>query len=454
MKISKKKILIADDEEIILNIIKKEFVDAGYDVDLAIDGEEASNKIAQNYYDSAILDIRMPKKNGIKVLKEIREKSPATIVILMTAFGTIENVVEAMKIGAYDYIAKPFDSSEILEKVEQGLKFEEKVRQFKDIDEEDEPEIKMIGNSQEIIELRKKIRKIKNIGSTILITGESGTGKGVVAKAIHSLSKRKLEPFIHVNCAVLPENLVESELFGYEKGAFTGANGTQKGKFELAGKGTVFLDEINTLSPKIQAKLLIVLQERKIERLGGHKSIPVKSTIIAATNGNLEEEIRLKRFREDLYYRLNVITIDCAPLRYRKEDIEPLTKHFFGIFNRKFNKQMIDISDEVWQIIKQYDWPGNVRELENCIESAMALANEDILKIEDLPLRIVQRLNHKREDPNTNMCNNLLEDQELRTIKKALEKHNGHRENTAKELGISRRTLQYKLKKFNLTKRQ
>ncbi|GAA0181444.1 nitrogen fixation sigma-54 dependent transcriptional regulator GnfM [Clostridium sediminicola] len=443
----KKKILVADDEVNILKVIREELKSEGYEVDLAYDGEDANKKIRKNKYDVAILDIRMPKKDGIQVLKEMRSISPETIVIIMTAFGTIENAVEAIKIGAYDYLTKPFDSNELINKIQQALKIKEK-RSY-NVDTSEEKKVVLIGKSKEIERIKSKIEKIKDLQTTILLTGESGTGKGVVAQAIHFASNRNNLPFIHVNCAVLPENLIESELFGHEKGAFTGAFESKKGKFELAGKGTIFLDEINTLSPNLQAKLLTVLQEKRMEKIGGAKTILVEARIIAATNENLEEAVRRKEFREDLFYRLNVITIECAPLRHRRKDIEVLTLYFLNNINRKFNKNVMEISSEVWHILKNYDWPGNVRELENALESAVALANNTTLYEDDLPLRIIQKVErHKDLDTNDEM--NVFKVQESKMIKKALEKHGGHREKTAKELGISRRTLQYKLKKFGL----
>ncbi|GAA0182800.1 nitrogen fixation sigma-54 dependent transcriptional regulator GnfM [Clostridium sediminicola] len=385
-----KKILVSDDEVNILKVIREELESEGYEVDLAYDGEDANKKIRKNKYDVAILDIRMPKKDGIQVLKEMRSISPETIVIIMTAFGTIENAIEAIKIGAYDYLTKPFDSNELINKIQQALKIKEK-RSY-NVDTSEEKKVVLIGKSKEIERIKSKIEKIKDLQTTILLTGESGTGKGVVAQAIHFASNRNNLPFIHVNCAVLPENLIESELFGHEKGAFTGAFESKKGKFELAGKGTIFLDEINTLSPNLQAKLLTVLQEKRMEKIGGAKIIPVEARIIAATNENLEEAVRRKEFREDLFYRLNVITIECAPLRHRRKDIEVLTLYFLNNINRKFNKNVMEISSEVWHILKNYDWPGNVRELENALESAVALANNTTLYEKDLPLRIIQKV--------------------------------------------------------------
>lgn len=445
---SAKKILIVDDKEIIVEILKKEFLThKEYEVDTAYEGIEALNKLKQHNYDLAILDVRMPKKDGISILKEVKKNEIKTTVIMMTAFGTIRDAVAAMKIGAYDYITKPFDFDDLFLKVQQAFALKEKMTGYKQNPQPSEATAseEIIGSSKEIARINAKIQKIRNLASNVLIIGESGTGKGIVAKKIHNASNRRELPFVHLNCAVLPPNLIESELFGHEKGAFTGANALKKGKFELADKGTIFLDEIGTLALNLQAKLLNVLQERKMERVGGNNVVPIHARIIAATNSNLEEAVRRKEFREDLYYRLNVITIECPPLRFRKEDIKPLTLHFLDKFNKKLNKNISGISPDVWCILKNYDWPGNVRELENAIESAVALATDEMLCQDDLPIRLID----KASTPSNNR-HGLLENQEVEIIKSVLEKYNGHREKSAKELGISKRTLQNKLNKFGL----
>lgn len=453
------KILVVDDEVTILKVINAELLQQGYEVDTANNGEEANNKIKLNKYDLVLLDFRMPKMDGMTVLRNIKRINPTTVVIMMTAFGTIKNAVEAIKIGAYDYLTKPFDNDDMINKVKEALKVKDSLQFSKK--EFGSNKIQLIGNSKRINNIKGKIEKIKDLNTTVLITGESGTGKGVVAKSIHDLSNRRDLPFISVNCAVLPENLIESELFGHEKGAFTGAIERKKGKFEIAGKGTIFLDEIATLNHNLQAKLLTVLQDKQIQRVGGCKNISVQARIIAATNENLEYLVRKREFREDLYYRLNVINIECPPLRYRKEDIMLLVKFFMKKFNTKFNKKIKDISNEVENVFFSYDWPGNVRELENTIESSVALSEGDILQIVDLPLRISSKVKDIsiEKTNNVNVAEELYKDQytlleieELRAIKIALGKNNGHRKKTAEELGISRRTLQYKLKKFGIVK--
>ena len=446
-----KKVLIADDEINIVEILRKEFLSQkGYEVDVAYDGEEAWSQFKINKYDVLILDVRMAKIDGISLLKKIKKTKKGTnvVVILITAFGTIKDAVESMKFGAYDYITKPFDFDELFLKIEQAFSLREKTNgQSKNILSPSDITTSetIIGTSKEVLRLKTKIKKVKDLDSTVLIVGESGTGKGVVAKEIHNTSNRHDQPFVHLNCTALPANLIESELFGHEKGAFTGATSLKKGKFELAGKGTIFLDEIGTLEPNLQVKLLNVLQEKCMERVGGNTTIPIQARIIAATNSNLEEAVRQKTFREDLYYRLNVITIECLPLRFIKEDIKPLVWYFLNQFNQKFNKEIDEISFEVWEILKKHDWPGNVRELENTIESAVALSTGKILYKEDLPLRLVNKATNHSIGPSGCLIN-----QEIETIKQVLAKYGGHREKTAKELGISKRTLQNKLNKFGL----
>lgn len=439
-----KRILIADDEPIILKVLKEDLTRANFCVSTVDNGLEALAQLRKNKYDLAILDVRMPKMDGISLLTQLAKTKLETVIIMMTAFGTIRDAVTSMKYGAYDYITKPFDSDDLLRMIHHALKVREKLSVDASFSlEQDKGGI--VGQSADIARIKVKLQKIKNLDSTVLFLGESGTGKSVLARELHNIGNRKDMPFVHVNCAVLPPSLIESELFGHEKGAFTGATEIKKGKIELAGNGTLFLDEIGSLPLNLQAKLLTVLQERSMERVGGVAIIPVTARIIAATNINIEEAVKRREFREDLYYRLNVITIECPPLRFRKEDIRALALHFLEKFNRKFNKQIATISEGAWQIINNYDWPGNTRELENTLESAVALSTENTLAEEDLPLRICGKTANAK--PNSK---GVLESQEIMAIIEVLDKHNGHREKAAKELGISRRTLQHKLNKFEL----
>ncbi|MGV8981014.1 sigma-54-dependent transcriptional regulator [Clostridium sp.] len=447
-----KNVLVVDDEATILKIISVELEEIGCIVDLSSDGEDAVEKITKKRYDLAVIDRKLPKMDGLTLLKKIKEANADTVVIMMTAYGSINNAVEAMRIGAYDYLTKPFENSDLIDKIQEVFKIKERGG----FSNKNFPasNINFIGCSKENEYIRNKVEKIKNLDATVLITGESGTGKGVIARLIHSSSNRSKMPYINVNCAVLPENLIESELFGHEKGSFTGAYETQKGKFELAKNGTIFLDEIGTLPLNLQAKLLNVLQDREIQRLGSTVNIHIEARIIVATNINLENAVKKKRFREDLYYRLNVISIECVPLRYRKDDLNPLIDFFVNKYNKKFKRNVKSISEETKVLLHSYEWPGNVRELENTIESAIALSESDILYNTDLPSKISNQtrklLNKKEEAFTLDEKLTPLEIQEIITIKEIVNKNNGHRVNSAKELGISRRTLQYKLKKYGL----
>lgn len=457
VKMKKKKILIADDEILILKILKEELDDVGYNVDLAVDGEEAIKKIQVQDFDMVIVYNNMPKKSGIKVIKEIKKIKPNTIILMVTAFGSISNAVEAMREGAYDYITKPFENNDFVEKIKTILDNQKGMHE-KNAGKLVESK-KLIGNGKEIKRVKKIIEKIKNLDTIVLLTGESGTGKGVLAKEIFYRSNRREMPFIHVNCAALPENLIESELFGHEKGAFTGANETKIGKFEAASNGTIFLDEIGALDLNLQAKLLIVLQEKSFERIGSSQPIKLEARVIAATNINLEEAVQKKMFREDLYYRLNVVTIECCPLRYRKDEIEELSLAFIEDISKRFKKKITSVSNEIWEIFKTYNWPGNIRELQNTLESSIALASDERLKVNDLPTRIVEKVKYIRKTNQVEEANAAseiaaeklkFEEQEIRRLKEALYRNNGHREKTANYLNISRRTLQYKLKRYGL----
>ena len=438
------RVLIADDEKAICELLKNDFDPFVYSVDLANDGEEAIRKYNRQAYDVVVLDVNMPRKTGLDVLRHIKAEKKDTIVVMMTAFGSIDGAVQCMKLNADDYITKPFFPESLVEKVTQLLTLQSKFRQIPERGGELSPVL--YGSSAPVRELRRMIDKVKNAGSTVLLTGESGTGKGVVARILHYTSEHAEKPFVHVDCASLPENLIESELFGYEKGAFTGANNTKQGKFELARDGTVFLDEISTLTPALQSRLLVVLQDRTFEHVGGVRKIPMKGRIIAATNENLEESIKRGKFRADLYYRLNIVCLEMPPLRAHREDIRELADAFIAQHQRTIGIRVDTVDDDVWVALMQYDWPGNVRELQNVLESAMVLSDDHRLSLKNLPDRVARAV--QGAAPAAHVLS--LEGQEIRTIVAALEKHNGHREKTARELGISRRALQYKLAKYHL----
>lgn len=438
------KILIADDEVPICKALAAELAQFGYDIHIAHSGLQALELLRSVSFDIAMLDIKMPYVSGLQILKEIKTDRPHIAVIIMTAYASIDGAVSAMKLRADDYLVKPFDIKESVEKINTLIKFRSKIPTAAVTREK--PDNIMLARSSEMSNIQKQIEKIKNVDTTVLVTGESGTGKGVVAKQIHMLSTRKTQPFIHVDCAALPHSLIESELFGHEKGAFTNAINMQKGKFETAGNGTIFLDEIATLPITMQTKLLNVLQEKYFYRIGGSVKIPMLARIIAATNENLEQCIQEKTFRTDLFYRLNVVKIECPPLRYRKQDILELAKFFIDKHSAKFNIRIDGVQDEVYEAILSYDWPGNVRELENVLESVIVLSESSIITRDDLPAKLK---NKQYECKNSNSTLSLKE-QELLAIIAALEKHDGHREKTAKELGISKRTLQYKLRNLDI----
>ena len=441
------KILVAEDEKIMLDILESELDHAGYDVTAAKDGAEASALCSENHYDIILLDVKMPHKSGIEVLEEIRADSKLPVVIMITAFASIENAVEAMKLGADDYITKPYDINELLNKISDIVKIRNLKRKIMATD--DDFGTVLCRDNNFLWQIKHTINKIKDLNITVLITGEHGSGKGVVAKEIHYSSNRKDLPFIHVDCASLPEHLIESELFGYEKGAFTGASRNKKGKFEMAEGGTIFLDEIGTLPRNLQSKLLIAIQEKTIDRVGGMKRVPYKARIIAATNENLEKSVEEKKFRQDLYYRLNVVRIEVPPLRERQDDIIKLTKQFIERSKKNMNKFVRHIDSQFWECLQCYEWPGNVRELENVIESVIALCDSENLTVGDLPDRISKNKNRENSS-NINDADISLKDQEYYAIMAALEKFAGHREKTAEYLGISRRSLQYKLKKHHI----
>lgn len=441
-----KKILVADDERIILKVLEEELNMAGYTVHTASNGWEAINILKNHHFDLVILDNKMPKASGMDVLRFMDNQGINSIVIMMTAYGTINHAVEAMKMGVYDYITKPFESDEMLRKIQHA--FSNMETSNVTWDRNSIIPKPLLGNSKAFLSIKETIEKVKNINTTILITGESGTGKGIVAKEIHYKGNRRNKPFVHINCAVLPSNLIESELFGHVKGAFTGAIEEKKGKFQMAEDGTIFLDEISLLDHSLQAKLLTVLQERRFEKIGANNSETLDARIIAATNENIEQAVKKGNFRKDLYYRLNVITIDCPPLRLRRDDLEILTWHFIAKYNQLHHKNITNVDSGLFEVFKNYEWPGNIRELENFVEKSVAMSTGDSICADGLETDFTrgERSNNNNLDQNELS----LENHEQKAILEALKKHNGHREKTAETLGISRRALQYKLKKYDI----
>lgn len=386
------RILLIDDSLELLENLEKILIEEGFEVDTASDGAIGIKKIEDKYYDLILTDLKMPNADGIEVLKFVNQNSPESICIILTGFGTIKNAVDAIKMGAFDYLTKPIKSEEILHTIKKALEFRhlkreniqlrsqlKKKYQFKNI----------IGDSPSIQKIFEIIEKVADTDSTILIQGESGTGKELIARALHYNSYRREGPFVPVNCAAIPSGLLESELFGHEKGAFTNATRTRIGRFELANGGTLFLDEIGDMDVLMQSKLLRVIQEREFERIGGMKPIKIDIRVIAATHQDLEELVKQGKFREDLFYRLNVISIKMPSLRDRKSDIPLLVNHFIHQFKKSKRKEVNGITNEALTKLMEYDWPGNVRELENTIERMVILTNNKILSVEDLPEKIL-----------------------------------------------------------------
>lgn len=451
-------VLIVDDEKVQREMLAGFLVKQGYGAVPAEDGPDALRKFKSGFFDLILTDHRMPGMEGVQLLREIKRLNPEAIVVIMTAYGTVGTAVAAMKEGAYDYLTKPIDLDELLlliQRVEKEVRLGEENRQLKEQLREKFKVDFIISTSRRMEEALNLVGRVAQSPATVLILGESGTGKELIARAIHYSSPRAEKPFLKMNCAALPENLLESELFGHEKGAFTGAVARRIGRFEQADQGSIFLDEIGDLSPSLQMKLLRVLQEKEFERVGSSQTIRTDVRVIAATNRNLEEAIKKGNFREDLYYRLNVVTIALPPLRERKEDIPPLIEYFLKKYNQENNKKVTSLSKEAKDLLRQYDYPGNVRELENIVERAVVLCRGEILTAQDLPLNVrdikaegtLERARGRRSLPEA------LEEIEKQEIMKALEKSGGVQTKAAEELGISERVLRYKMKKHKIAEK-
>ena len=383
-----KRLLIVEDKESLAVMLRETVEAEGLEADLARDGKEAMRRLAGGHrYFAVLTDLRMPGGDGIAVLRQVKESDPDCPVIVMTAFATIENAVEAMKLGAYDFVQKPVDVDHLLLLLRRCR--ENRELRYENILLKDEfrqryrlPAI--VGESARIVEVSNAIQRVAPTDSTVLLQGESGTGKELFARAIHQLSPRRDRPFVAINCAAIPETLIENELFGHEKGSFTGATGRQLGKFELADSGTIFLDEIGELGLGVQSKILRVIQERRFDRIGGTATLEVDVRIICATNRSLAGKVKEGRFREDLFFRINVFPVTVPPLRARREDIDALADFFLQKFARELKKPSLRISPEARQALRAYDWPGNIRELENCVERAAILCDRDMIERRDL----------------------------------------------------------------------
>ena len=451
-------ILVVDDEKNYLVLLDALLSEEGYDVTVMQDPEMALMYLKESEVDVVITDFKMPGINGQELLERIKEIHPQMPVIIMTAYGSVDGAVEAMKCGAFDYINKPFSNDDLLLSVSKAVKIADAYRKNKLLVEsmEENHSIKrIIGVSPAIKELHLLIKKVAVTNANVLITGESGTGKELVAKAIHYSSKRKDQPFVAINCTALNPGVLESELFGHEKGSFTGAIAQKRGKFELAHGGTIFLDEIGEFPLELQPKLLRVIQEHAFERVGGLKTLKSDFRVIAATNKDLKKEVEQGRFREDLYYRLNVVNIELPPLRERPEDIPLLAGHFLKKYSRENNKDIKGFTPEAMQLLTAYNWPGNVRQLENIIESAVVLTQSDMIGVADLPAELKDESRQFKSAvdmlPDNINLSESLEKIEAALIKRALVKSNFVQVKAAKMLGISKSLLQYKMKKYNIS---
>jgi two-component system, NtrC family, response regulator HydG len=464
-------ILIIDDNETIREGVAAVVARMGHKAYIAEDGSSGLKLFKSRKIDFTITDLKMEGMDGIEVLKSILDEDEDAVVMLITAFGTVEAAVEAMKFGAFDFITKPFTPEVLKVKSNQALEVARIKKERNRLKEEnlilrEEVQDKadfsnMVGSSPAMKDIFKTIAKVAKSDSSVMITGESGTGKELVARAVHDQSKRRNGPFIRVNCGALAETLLESEMFGHEKGAFTGAAKRKMGRFELAEAGSIFLDEIGEVSPALQLKLLRVLQEKEFERVGGEETLSVDTRVIAATNQNLEARVREGAFREDLFYRLHIVPIHLPPLRERPGDIDDLARHFLSKLERRTGKQMTDISEGALKVLRQYRWPGNVRELENVIEQAMVFSEGNILETGDLPSNLGSRkvsspLLQRESDGSIRVSlqgaslSQILDEVEQTLILQAFDKAGKVKTETARLLGIKTSALYYKLEKYGI----
>jgi DNA-binding NtrC family response regulator len=453
------KILVVDDELNMRLVLKALLNKEGYDVATASDGVEALKVLKSGGVAVVVTDLKMPKLDGVGLLERVIRDYPSTPVIIITAHGTIATAVDALKKGAFDYITKPFERDELKNVIHKAIRTrrlneEELLVSPDDIDRQG-----IIGSSEPMVKIYDTIKRVAPTPTTVLISGETGTGKDLIAYAIHRNSPRRDNPFVKINCAAIAENLIESELFGHEKGAFTGAVSTKPGRFELADKGTLFLDEVGEIPRDMQVKLLRVIQDHEFERVGGLRTIKVDVRLIAATNRNLLQDVKDGRFREDLYYRLNVFPTHLPPLRERREDILPLTEYFIEKFNSKLDRGVKHVDSRVKDLLVNYDWPGNIRELENLIERIVLMAGGDTITFEDIPpewksaaeaISFAQQGGQKK--PFKDFVKGHMEEVEKQSIIQCLEEVGGNVTKAAQRLGLSRKGLQLKMIKYNLRK--
>jgi two-component system response regulator PilR (NtrC family) len=456
----KSRILVVDDEESIREFLEIMLKKEGYEITLAEDGQKAKDLLTKKTFDMIISDLQMPHVTGIELLKHVKEVSPEIVFMMITAFGTTETAVEAMKMGAYDYITKPFKIDEVRLNIQNALRSRNLEVENRSLKKELVKEYSfqnMVGNSQAMHQIFDLIKRVSQTPTNVLITGESGTGKEVVAKAIHYNGPLKDRPFVTVNCGAIPENLMESEMFGHKKGSFTGAVTDKAGLFEVADGGTLFLDEVGELPLTIQVKLLRAIQERVIRRVGATEDMKIEVRIIAATNRNLEEMVQKGTFRQDLFYRLNVINIRTPSLRDRRDDVPLLANHFLKKYNERLNKNIGGISTEAMEILKKYDYPGNVRELENLIERTVALEGGAMILPESLPPMVNTSSGRKMASSNEIEIGDdgvdldkVMGQIEKELLIKAIHSAGGVKKRAAKLLHISFRSMRYRIEKYNL----
>ncbi len=446
------KILVVDDDKGIQFFLGEALSKKGYQVDSAASAEDAISKAGQTPFTLVLLDVKLPGMSGIDAIKKLHQISPLSPIIIMTAFGNRDLAIRATQEGAYDFLTKPVKLDELFIILKRALekrrlkleisRLEKSVRKKYEFEN-------IIGSSGSMQEVFEMVQKVAGTDSSVIIYGESGTGKELIAHAIHANSGRREKSFVKLNCVAIPEGLLESELFGHEKGAFTGAVSQKIGKFELANEGTIFLDEIGDMTITTQAKILRVLQEREFERVGGTKTVQVDVRIIAATNKDLQKAVEEKQFREDLYFRLNVVPIYLPPLRERKEDIPPLVEHFLEEVSQRVKKQINGVSTDVMDALMEYPWPGNVRELENCIERACVVANEELITRDCLPL-YMSVAGEKHEPIAKGSIDEVLAATEKKLILDALKQSGGVQAKASRLLSITERSLWHRIKKYNL----
>lgn len=456
-----KHVLIVDDEESIRSSLDGILQDEGYRTSVAASGEDALNLLREELPDLILLDIWMPGLDGIETLRRARDLAPDQLVIMMSGHGTIETAVKATKLGAFDFIEKPLSLEKLLLSIQNAFKIGQLVEENRSLKAKIAKDYDMVGESPEISLLKEQIAIAAPTSGWVLITGENGTGKELVARAIHNQSRRRDKPFVEVNCAAIPEELIESELFGHERGAFTGATTQRKGKFDLAHEGTLFLDEIGDMSLKTQAKVLRILQERKFERVGGSKTIEVDVRVIAATNKDLEEEIRLGHFREDLYYRLNVLPFHVPPLRERREDIPRLVLHFLSYFCGKEGRETKTISPAALSTLQGYSWPGNVRELKNIVERLVIMTPDTSIQETHLPPSMRLKKATAAENRGISLAGadasnfkEAKEEFEKEFILAKLEENDWNISRTAEAIDIERSNLHRKIKSYGIELRK